>query len=266
MELSIRLVQTVHTHTPVFIHIPTTRFSPGGDLNNRQKRFVIPIWNTPPHPPHPAQHYYPPQSKPQQSQTPWPPPPEAPLLPPSAPRQGGGRCGGGLLAAGLGRGGGPGARARPGEAGAPAGPPRWPRGLRPGAEEGAAPLQSRRSGTLQTQREGSARAGGRESGRRRRYLERVGLAQVHVEGRAVGQDLAAAGHRAEDVGPHLGQLCHRGPHQLAGGRQVPHGDGRRSRGPPQPPATPPGCRRRHVAVSCSAPPLPAAAANSHRRC
>lgn len=96
--------------------------------------------------------------------------------------------------------------------------------------------------------------GGAESGRRRRYLDRVGLAQVHVEGRAVGQDLAATGHRAQDVGPHLGQLCHRGPYQLPGGRQVPHGHGGRRRGPPQPTATPPGCcrRRRHVAVSCSA--------------
>lgn len=115
-------------------------------------------------------------------------------------------------------------------------------------------------------------AGGRRPARAdraagpRRYLERVGLAEVHVEGRAVGQHLAAAGHRAQDVGPHLGQLCHRGPHQLAGGRQVPHRHRGGRRGPPQPPATPPGCCRRHVAVSCSAPPLPGAAANRQRRC
>lgn len=109
---------------------------------------------------------------------------------------------------------------------------------------------------------GRAGRGGGAGPASRRYLQRVRLAQVHVEGRAVGQHLPAAGHGAQDVGPHLGQLCHRGPHQLPGGRHVPHGRG----GPPQAPATPPG-RRRHVAVSCSAPaPLPGPAANRRRRC
>lgn len=78
-----------------------------------------------------------------------------------------------------------------------------------------------------------------------RYLEPVGLAEVHVESRAVGQHLAAAGHGAQDVGPHLGQLRHRGPHQLAGGRRVPRG------WLPHGSAAPP--RRRHVAVRCSRP-------------
>lgn len=73
----------------------------------------------------------------------------------------------------------------------------------------------------------------------------MGLAEVHVEGRAVGQHLAAARHGAQDVGPHLRQLRHRGPHQLAGGRRVPRG------WLPQAPAAPP--RRRHVAVRCSRP-------------
>lgn len=38
------------------------------------------------------------------------------------------------------------------------------------------------------------------------YLDSVRLDEVHVERRGVGEDFAASLHRAEDVGPHVGQL------------------------------------------------------------
>lgn len=75
----------------------------------------------------------------------------------------------------------------------------------------------------------------------------MSFVEVHVESWAVGQNFAAAGHGAQNVSPHLGQLCNRGLHQLAGGLQVLHGRLRS----PQHPATPLSCRCRHVAVSCS---------------
>lgn len=51
----------------------------------------------------------------------------------------------------------------------------------------------------------------------RAHLEAVALDQVHVERGAVGQDLAAAPHSAQDVGPHgPGQFAHRRLDQLPG--------------------------------------------------
>lgn len=74
---------------------------------------------------------------------------------------------------------------------------------------------------------------------RRAHLQPVALDQVHVERRAVGQDLAAAAHGAQDVGPHgPGQLAHRRLDQLSGRRLRTRGLQSRRRGPrpaaPQP--------------------------------
>lgn len=55
---------------------------------------------------------------------------------------------------------------------------------------------------------------------RRAHLQAVALDQVHVERGTVGQDLAAAAHRAQDVGPHgPGQLAHRRLDELPGRRR-----------------------------------------------
>lgn len=88
----------------------------------------------------------------------------------------------------------------------------------------------------------AARAAGRRP--RRAHLQAVALDQVHVERGAVGQDLAAAAHGAQDVGPHgPGQLTHRRLDQLPSRRRGGRGLLRRPRGPR--PAAPQSGSRRH---------------------
>lgn len=48
------------------------------------------------------------------------------------------------------------------------------------------------------------------------YLYSVGLDEVHVERRGVGQDFAASRYRTQDVGPHVGQLRYGGSDDLPG--------------------------------------------------
>lgn len=78
-------------------------------------------------------------------------------------------------------------------------------------------------------------------------LQAVALDQVHVECGAVGQDLTAAAHRAQDVGPHgPGQLAHRRLDELPRRRRRTGGLLPRPRGSrpaaPQPPGGSPWAR------------------------
>lgn len=49
-----------------------------------------------------------------------------------------------------------------------------------------------------------------------KYLDSVGLDEVHVERRGVGEDFAASLHRTQDIGPHFSQLRYRGFNDLPG--------------------------------------------------